>query len=58
VTSVALIGAGMWAPRLAAGAQRAGLDLVSVHARDHSAREALAQRFSCRAAATFEDAIA
>lgn len=58
MTSVALIGAGMWAPRLAAAAQRAGLDLVSVHARDQSAREALAQRFSCRPAATFEDAIA
>jgi predicted dehydrogenase len=58
VTAVALIGAGMWAPRLAAAAGRAGLDLVSIHSRDPSAREALAERFSCRAAATFEDAIA
>jgi len=58
VTHVALIGAGMWAPRLAAAAGRAGLELVSVHSRDHSAREALAERFSCRAAAMFDDAIA
>jgi predicted dehydrogenase len=58
VTRVALIGAGMWAPRLAAAAGRAGLELVAVHARDAGRREALAGRFGCRAAATFEDAIA
>jgi predicted dehydrogenase len=58
VTSVALIGAGMWAPRLAAAAGRAGLDLVAVHARDQGAREALADRFACRAATSFDEAIA
>jgi predicted dehydrogenase len=58
VTRVALIGAGMWAPRLAAAAERGGLEVVAVHARDQSAREALAERFSCRAAAMFDDAIA
>jgi predicted dehydrogenase len=58
VTSVALIGAGMWAPRLAAAAQRAGLDLVSVYARDPDTRAAFAERFGCVAAASFDDAIA
>jgi predicted dehydrogenase len=58
VTRVALIGAGMWAPRLAAAAGRAGLELVSVYARDADSRSALADRFGCAAAASFEDAIA
>ena len=47
---VALIGAGMWAPRLAAAARRAGLELVSVHARDPEACAALAERFGARMA--------
>ena len=58
MTTVALIGAGMWGPRLAAAAQRAGLDLGAVFARDRGAREALADRFGCRAAASFDDALA
>jgi predicted dehydrogenase len=58
MTRVALIGAGMWAPRLAAAADRAGLELVAVQARTRAAREALAERFGCRAAETFDDAIA
>jgi predicted dehydrogenase len=58
VTRVSLIGAGMWGPRLGAAAGRAGLELVAVHARDHAAREALAERFGCRPAATFDDALA
>ena len=57
MTRVALVGAGMWAPRLAAAAQRAGLELVACHARDAGRREALAAQFGCRAAATFEAAI-
>ena len=57
MTRVALIGAGMWAPRLAAAAGRAGLELVAVHARTRDAREALAERFDCRAAETFEGAL-
>jgi predicted dehydrogenase len=58
VTRVALIGAGMWAPRLAAAADRAGLELVSVYGRDADSRAALADRFGCAAAASFDDAIA
>jgi predicted dehydrogenase len=58
VTRVSLIGAGMWGPRVGAAAGRAGLELAAVHARDHAAREALAERFGCRAAATFDDALA
>ena len=57
MTRVALIGAGMWAPRLAAAAQRAGLDLAAVFARDAAAREAIADRFGCRAAGSFDDAV-
>jgi predicted dehydrogenase len=57
LTRVALIGAGMWAPRLAAAAQRAGLELAAVHARSREARESLAERFGCRAADTLDDAL-
>lgn len=58
MTRVALIGAGMWAPRLAAAAERAGLELASVYARGLDGRAALADRFGCVAAASFDDAIA
>jgi 1,5-anhydro-D-fructose reductase (1,5-anhydro-D-mannitol-forming) len=58
MTRVALIGAGMWAPRLAAAADRAGLELASVYARGLDGRAALADRFGCVAAASFDDAIA
>jgi predicted dehydrogenase len=57
VTRVALIGAGMWAPRLAAAARRAGLELVAVHARDPQARAALAERLGARPATSVADAI-
>jgi predicted dehydrogenase len=57
VTRVALIGAGMWAPRLAAAAQRAGLELAACHSRSAERREALAERFGCAAAASFEEAV-
>jgi predicted dehydrogenase len=57
VTRVALIGAGMWAPRLAAAAGRAGLDLVAVHSRDADARAALAERFGARPAESLADAV-
>lgn len=57
MTRVALIGAGMWAPRLAAAAQRAGLELVACHSREAAKREALAERFGCRAVATLDEAI-
>jgi predicted dehydrogenase len=58
MTRVALIGAGMWAPRLAAAADRAGLELVSVYSRGLDGRAAFAERFGCAAAASFADAIA
>jgi len=58
VTRVALIGAGMWAPRLAAAARRGGLDLVAVHARDETARSALAERFGARPAGSVAEAAA
>jgi predicted dehydrogenase len=58
VTTVALVGAGMWAPRLAAAAGRAGLELVSVYARGADSRAALAERFGCAPAASLDDAIA
>jgi UDP-N-acetyl-2-amino-2-deoxyglucuronate dehydrogenase len=58
VTGIALVGTGMWAPRLAAAAQRAELSLVACHSRDPSRRTAFAERFGCAAAATLEEAIA
>ncbi len=58
MTRVALIGAGRWAPRLAAATGRAGLELVSVYARDADSRAALADRFGCVASASFADAVA
>ena len=57
MTGLALVGAGMWGPRLAAAAARAGLRLVSCHSREEDRRRAFAERFGCHAAATLEDAI-
>jgi predicted dehydrogenase len=57
VTRVALVGAGRWAPRLAAAAQRAGLDLVACHSRSPERREELAEQFGCRTTATLQEAI-
>jgi UDP-N-acetyl-2-amino-2-deoxyglucuronate dehydrogenase len=57
LSGVAFLGAGMWAPRLAAAAQRARLDVVSCHARSEEKRQEFAERFSCRPAATVEEAI-
>ncbi len=57
MTGVALIGAGMWAPRLAAAAGRAGLELVTCYARSADRRIELAERFGCRSAVSFDDAI-
>src|ERR687895_182270 len=39
MTGVAVIGAGMWAPRLVAAAGRAGLDVVTCFARDRARAE-------------------
>lgn len=47
----------MWAPRLAAAAQRAGLELVACFSRDEARREEFAERFGCPAATTIEEAV-
>jgi len=57
MTGVALIGTGMWAPRLAAAAGRAGLRLVTCFSRDEQRRREFAERFSCEPAASFAEAI-
>jgi predicted dehydrogenase len=57
VTGLAFAGTGMWAPRLAESAQRAGLTIVTCHSRDEQRRAAFAERFRCVAAATLEEAI-
>jgi UDP-N-acetyl-2-amino-2-deoxyglucuronate dehydrogenase len=57
MTGIAIVGTGMWAPRLAAAASRAGLNLVSCFSRDEARRRDFAERFGCEPAATFEDAI-
>ena len=58
MTGVAFAGTGMWAPRLAEAAQRAGLSIVACHSRDEAKRTAFAERFGCQAAPTFGEAIA
>jgi predicted dehydrogenase len=58
LTAVAFVGTGMWAPRLAAAAQRADLSIVTCFSRDEAKRAAFAERFGCAAAASLEDAVA
>jgi len=53
MTGVAIIGAGMWAPRLVAAAGRAGLDVVTCFSRDPER----AGRLGVPVAASFEAAI-
>jgi predicted dehydrogenase len=53
MTGVAVIGAGMWAPRLVAAARRAGLDVVTCFARDREK----AARLGVPIAASFEAAV-
>jgi predicted dehydrogenase len=53
MTGIAVIGAGMWAPRLVAAAGRAGLDVVTCFARDRER----AARLGVPVAASFEAAI-
>jgi predicted dehydrogenase len=57
MTGVAILGAGMWAPRLAAAAQRAGLRVVTCHCRDERRRREFADRFRCEPAPGVEGAI-
>lgn len=58
MTGIAMVGTGMWAPRLASAAERAGLELVICFSRDERKRRDFAERFGCEPAASFEDAIA
>jgi predicted dehydrogenase len=57
VTGIAFVGTGMWAPRLASAAERAGLELVTCFSRDEAKRSEFAARFRCEPAKTLEDAI-
>jgi predicted dehydrogenase len=57
MTGIAMVGTGMWAPRLASAAERAGLELVACFSRDDQRRAEFAERFPCEPAASFEDAI-
>jgi UDP-N-acetyl-2-amino-2-deoxyglucuronate dehydrogenase len=58
MTGIAIVGTGMWAPRLAGAAEGAGLELVTCFSRDGDRRGEFAERFDCEAAASLEEAIA
>jgi predicted dehydrogenase len=57
MTGISVVGTGMWAPRLAGAAERAGLELVTCFSRDEQRRGEFAERFRCEPAASFEEAI-
>jgi len=57
MTGIAIVGTGMWGPRLAEAAERAGLNLVTCFSRDEQRRAEFAGRFGCEPAASFEEAI-
>ena len=57
MTGVAIVGTGMWAPRLADAASRAGLELATCFSRDAGRRHEFAERFGCEAAASLEAAV-
>jgi len=57
MSGVAIVGTGMWAPRLADAAERAGLELVTCFSRDEQKRREFAERFGCEPAASLEEAI-
>lgn len=57
MTGVAVVGTGMWAPRLASAAERAGLELVTCFSRDEHKRGAFAERFGCEPVVSFDDAV-
>ena len=58
MTGVAIVGTGMWAPRLADAATRSGLELVTCFSRGEQGRAEFAERFGCEATSSFEEAIA
>jgi UDP-N-acetyl-2-amino-2-deoxyglucuronate dehydrogenase len=57
MSGIAIVGTGMWAPRLADAAERAGLELLTCFSRDEQGRGEFAERFGCEPAADFEEAI-
>jgi predicted dehydrogenase len=57
MTGIAIVGTGMWGPRLAAAAQRAGLELVTCFSRDEGKLREFAGRFGCEPAPSLEEAI-
>ncbi|MEA2444382.1 MAG: hypothetical protein QOJ12_1674 [Thermoleophilales bacterium] len=57
MSGVAIIGTGMWAPRIAAAAARAELEVVTCFSRDEGRRREFAEKVGCSAAASFEAAI-
>ena len=57
MSGIAIVGTGMWAPRLADAAGRAGLELVTCFSRDEGRRREFAERFGCEPAAGLKEAI-
>jgi predicted dehydrogenase len=57
MTGIAVVGTGMWAPRLAEAAGRAGLDVVACFSRNETRRREFAERFGCEPAGSLEEAI-
>jgi predicted dehydrogenase len=57
MTGIAIVGTGMWAPRLAEAAERTGLELVTCFSRDEQRRGEFAERFHCEPAGSLEEAI-
>jgi predicted dehydrogenase len=58
MTGIAIVGTGMWGPRLAAAVERAGLELVTCFRRDEGKRREFADRHGCESAASMDEAIA
>ena len=52
-----MIGAGMWAPRLAEAARLSGLRIVTCHSRGEERRRAFAERFACAEAGSLAEAL-
>jgi predicted dehydrogenase len=57
MTGFAILGTGMWAPRIAAAAQRAGSRVVTCFGRDEGRRREFAERFGCQPASSLDEAI-
>jgi len=57
MSGIAIVGTGMWAPRLVDAAERAGLEIVTCFSRDEQRRAQFAERFGCEPAASVERAI-